>query len=44
MFNAFNLLNINSSTLSTNIQNSNLGQAGSALGSRMVDFQARFSF
>jgi hypothetical protein len=44
MFNAFNLLNINPSTLSTNIQNSNLGQATSALGSRMVDFQARFSF
>lgn len=44
MFNAFNLLNINPSSLSTNIQSSNLGQAGSALGSRMVDFQARFSF
>jgi Carboxypeptidase regulatory-like domain len=44
MFNAFNLLNINPSSLSTNIQNSNLGQAGSALGSRIVDFQARFSF
>ncbi len=44
MFNAFNLLNINPSSLSTNIQSSNLGQAGSALGSRMIDFQARFSF
>ncbi len=31
MFNAFNLLNINPSSLSTNIQNSNLGQASSAL-------------
>jgi len=44
MFNAFNLLNINPSSLSTNIANSNLGQAGSALGARVVDFQARFSF
>jgi Carboxypeptidase regulatory-like domain len=44
MFNAFNLLNINPSSLSENIQNTNLGQASSALGSRMVDFQARFSF
>ncbi len=44
MFNAFNLLNINPSSLSTNIGNSNLGQASSALGARMVDFQARFSF
>ncbi len=44
MFNVFNLLNINPSSLSTNIQSSNLGQAGSALGSRMIDFQARFSF
>jgi hypothetical protein len=42
--NAFNLLNINPSSLSTNIQNSNLGQASSALGSRVIDFQARFSF
>ena len=42
--NGFNLLNINPSSLSTNVQNSNLGQAGSALGSRTVDFQARFSF
>lgn len=43
-FNALNLLNINPSSISTNIQNSNLGQAGSALGSRVIDFQARFSF
>ena len=42
--NAFNVLNINPSTISTNIVNSNLGQASSALGSRMIDFQARFSF
>ena len=44
MFNAFNLLNINPSNLSTNIANSNLGQASGALGSRIIDFQARFSF
>jgi hypothetical protein len=44
MFNAFNILNINPSTISTNIANTNLGQAGSALGARTVDFQARFSF
>ena len=44
MLNLFNLLNIDPSTISTNIQSSNLGQASGALGSRMVDFQARFSF
>ena len=44
MFNAFNLLNINPSSLSTNISSSNLGQASSALGSRSIDLQARFSF
>jgi Carboxypeptidase regulatory-like domain len=43
-FNVFNLLNIDPSSLSTNVQSSNLGQASSALGSRMIDFQARFSF
>ncbi len=36
--NAFNQLNINPSRLSTNISNSNLGQASSALGSRVIDF------
>jgi hypothetical protein len=44
MLNAFNLLNINSSTISTNVDSSNLGQASGGLGSRTVDFQARFSF
>ncbi|MGA7316959.1 MAG: TonB-dependent receptor [Silvibacterium sp.] len=44
MLNAFNLLNINPSSLSTNVANSNLGQASSALGSRIIDFQIRFSF
>ena len=44
MLNAFNLLNINPSTISNNISNGNFGQASGALGSRIVDFQARFSF
>ncbi len=44
MFNAFNLLNIDPTQLSTNIQNSNLGQGAAALGSRTIDLQARFSF
>jgi hypothetical protein len=44
MFNVFNLLNINPSSLSANVQNSNLGQASSALGARTIDLQARFSF
>jgi hypothetical protein len=44
MLNAFNILNINPGSISNNIQNSNLGQASSALGSRTIDFQARFSF
>ncbi len=44
MLNAFNLLNINPSTLSTNIANPNLSQASGGLGSRVIDFQARFSF
>jgi hypothetical protein len=38
------LLNISPSSIATNIQSSNLGQASAALGSRTVDFQARFSF
>jgi hypothetical protein len=44
MFNAFNLMNINPSSLSTNVGNPGLGQASSALGSRTIDLQARFSF
>jgi hypothetical protein len=44
MLNVFNLLNINPSSLSTNIANSNLGQASEALGSRTVDIQVRFNF
>jgi hypothetical protein len=44
MLNVFNLLNIDPSSLSTNISSSNLGQASGALGSRTIDIQARFSF
>ena len=44
MLNLFNLLNINPSTISTNVSNSNLGQATGGLGARVIDFQARFSF
>ena len=44
MFNVLNLLNINPSDLNTNIANSGLGQGRSALGSRTIDLQARFSF
>jgi hypothetical protein len=42
--NIFNTLNINPSSISNNIANSGLGQAGSALGSRIITFQGRFSF
>ena len=43
-FNILNLLNIDPTTIQTNIGNANLGQATAALGSRMVNFQARFNF
>ncbi len=43
-FNVFNNLNLNSSSIVTNIESSNFGQAGSALGARVIDFQARFAF
>jgi hypothetical protein len=42
--NIFNMLNIDPSTISTNVGNPGLGQATAALGSRIIDFQARFSF
>ena len=42
--NIFNTLNINPSSISTNIANPGLGQATSALGSRVITFQGRFSF
>jgi hypothetical protein len=44
MFNVFNILNINPSTISTNVSSANLGQASAALGSRTIDLQARFNF
>jgi hypothetical protein len=44
ILNLFNLLNIEPTSISNNIDNSNLGQAANGLGSRMIDFQARFSF
>jgi Carboxypeptidase regulatory-like domain len=44
VLNLFNLLNISPTTVSNNIGNANLGQATGALGARIIDFQARFSF
>ena len=44
VLNLFNLLNIDPSTVSNNVGNANLGQATGALGARIIDFQARFSF
>jgi hypothetical protein len=43
-FNVFNNLNFNPTSISNNIQASDFGQAKSALGSRTVTLQARFSF
>jgi hypothetical protein len=43
LLNAFNILNLNPG-ISNNVQNSNFGQSTSALGSRTIDFQARFNF
>lgn len=43
-FNVFNNLNLLTSSIVSNIQSSNFGQATSAYGGRVVDFQARFSF
>jgi len=45
-FNLFNNLNIDGTngSLTTNITSSNFGQASRALGSRLMDIQARFSF
>ena len=44
ILNAFNSLNLTPTSISTNIQSPNLGQTTNALGSRTIDFQARFSF
>jgi hypothetical protein len=43
MLNVFNITNLNPG-ISSNITSSNFGQATSALGSRIIDFQARFNF
>jgi hypothetical protein len=43
-FNIFNLLNLNPQSVSNNITSSNFGQDTTALGSRTISFQARFSF
>ena len=43
-FNLFNNLNLNTGSIDQNITSPTFGQAGSALGSRTINFQARFSF
>jgi hypothetical protein len=43
-FNIFNLLNLNPQSVSTNINAQNFGQDTTALGSRTISFQGRFSF
>jgi len=43
-FNLFNNLNMNVPSIQNNIAATNFGQAQSALGSRTINFQARFSF
>jgi hypothetical protein len=42
--NVFNITNLNPSSINTNIANPGLGKVTGALGSRTVDFQARFNF
>ena len=42
--NVFNNLNFNTGSISSNITSSNFGQAQSALASRTISFQGRFSF
>jgi len=49
MLNVFNITNLDPGTINTDITSVNngvglLGKAGGALGSRYIDFQARFSF
>jgi len=43
-FNLFNLLNLNPQSVANNVNLANFGQDTSAIGSRTIDFQARFSF
>lgn len=42
--NLLNILNLNPQSISNNINDSNFGRDTSALGARVVSFQARFSF
>ena len=44
VYNLFNNLNFNPTSISNNIANTNFGQATSALGARVVTLGARFSF
>ncbi len=44
VFNLFNLLNLNPQSVANNINQANFGQDNSAIGSRTISFQARFSF
>ena len=44
IFNLFNLLNLNPTQVNNNVTQAGFGQDSSALGSRTVSFQARFSF
>lgn len=43
-FNLFNLLNLNPQSVANNVNAANFGQDTNAIGSRTIDFQARFSF
>jgi hypothetical protein len=43
-FNLFNNVNLNPTSISTNINSANFGQDTTLLGARTVSFQARFSF
>jgi len=43
-FNLFNNLNFNPTSIANDISSTNFGQAQSALGARVVNLQARFSF
>jgi hypothetical protein len=43
-FNLFNLLNFNPTSIANDVSSTNFGQAQSALGGRVINLQARFSF
>ncbi len=44
VFNLFNILNLNPTSISTNVNASNFGQDTSVLGGRTITMQGRFSF